>query len=234
MASQIRTIQEHSAEFVPAFVLIEAESRRDIFDNSTLGMRFLGGSPLGPSGKGASPRVTPPDEQELGRWVLGGGCLILVSEDGTPVPRVGGERTGTLTRLYGGYAEIVLTDRRILGAVLDAETVFGRLTRDGNAGVILFTLDLDEIQNVTAEIGRGFFGGSKEKSVRVQNVVSTSSFILSFEHFVSGGPVFDKIVDAVARRRQEGPIGQELGATSPADVMLRDTSGRLVSVTFPT
>ena len=234
MTSQIRTIQEHSAEFVPAFVLIEAESGRDLFENSTLDMRFLGGSPLGLSGRGASPRVTPPDEQEFGRWVIGGGCLILVSEDGTPVPQVGGERTGSMTRLYGGYAEVVLTNRRILAAVLDAETIFGRLTRDGNAGVLLFTLDLDEVQNVTAEMSRGLLGSTKEKKVTVQNVLSTSSFILSFEEFVSGGRVFDKLVDAVARRRQEGPIGQELGATSPADVMLREGSGQRVSVTFPT
>lgn len=232
MSSLIQTIQENSEKFVPAFALVHAEPQRKPYRSSKLNMNYLGGSPTSLTGPGASPRVTPPDEHELGRWVLGGGCVFTVSDKGMPVQRIGDRATANLTQLYGGYAEIVLTDRRLLGAVFDAETLFGRLTRSGTEGVLLLTLDLDIIDGVVAHLRKGLFGGVREKRIAIRNTTSMSMFTLAIDHFISGGRVLEKLVDAIARRRHEGPIGRRLGTTSPAAVLLREDMGQQVEVNF--
>lgn len=104
----------------------------------------------------------PEPERVLGRFLCLGGVTLAVAEDGRPHRLTLGEGGSyRMVPVAQGGINVVVTDRRIAGVVQQGDSLWGQTTFDR---VVLWDLDLRDIDDVTMEVKSGFLG-TKEKPV---------------------------------------------------------------------
>lgn len=157
MAGLATSIHENSEKFLPAFARIRAANGKAV--------RY---APLDFHYSGSSPQPAP-GERTLARWVTIAGCMITVTDQGLPLRESPGPQTGHPTRLFTGGAELLLTDRRLLGTVINGETVVGAVN-DKNGFLLAFSYPLERIESVDVDLERKMFGGVKEARLNIMTI----------------------------------------------------------------
>lgn len=103
-------------------------------------------------------------ERVLGRFLCMGGVMNVVAEDGRPHRMTLGEDGSyTMASIVQGGINVVVTDRRVAGVVLQGDSLWGRMTFDR---VLLWDLDLRDIDDVWMKVKSGFLG-TKEKPLSI-------------------------------------------------------------------
>jgi hypothetical protein len=190
MSNIARTIHENSERFLPAFARLKAAE----------GDRPGRYTPLEFHYRGASP-VPAPGERELARWVVIGGCMFTVTDAGTPMDTAPTGTTGHPMRLFSGGAELVLTDRRLLGVVVDGETVVGKV---GGGSILALSFPLTRVESVSVDLKRRLLGGVKETRLHIWSL---------------DGTVTDLVVDDVLAEPGNGPRGYQRYRGTMRDVL---------------
>jgi hypothetical protein len=189
MSSVARTIHENSERFLPAFVRLNTGSGK-------LGLY----SPLDFHYRDASP-VAAPGEAELARWVVLAGCLFTVTEAGIPMDAAPPGTSGRPMQLFYGGAELLLTDRRLLGIVMKGETVVGKV---GGGSILALCFPLARVEAVSIDLKRRLVGGVKESRLHIWNL---------------SGTVTDLFVDDVIAEPGNGPRGFQKFRGTKRDIL---------------
>jgi len=213
VASPEDAIHENSEQFLPAFARVPGHSDGRRIRYTPLDYHFLGRSDYNFKRHGASP-VAGPDEQELGRWGVIGGVNFTPTPDGTPLRVAEPGATGIPTNLCFGAIELVLTDNRLLGAVVKGDTVVGPV--GGSSGsVLLFVFPLSRIDQVNLGLKRKLFGGGKDADLSIVSVFFEPAALI-IEDVVTDMPeieglrgkrgMLERLIEPVvaARRKQDG------------------------------
>ncbi|GEM_PF-6005275 len=192
MSSISQVIYENSEKFLPAFARIPAAGDGKSGRYSPLDFHFIGGHPQ-----------PAPDERELNRWMVLGGCMFTVTKDGTPIDVAAGATSGQPARLFYGGAEVLLTDQRLLTMVIKGETVVG--TVGGSSGsVLVASFPLTRVESVHVDLKRGVFGGLNEKRLHIMCMSST---------------VADMWFDAIVAESGAGPRGYQSFRGTKRDIL---------------
>jgi hypothetical protein len=212
MSNLVTTIHDNSEKFLPAFARLKATNpgKRTTYD------------PLDFARLGTTPQPSV-GETEVGRWVALSGCIFTITEDGAPFDTAPAGATGRPVKLFEGGAELLLTDRRLMGVVVRGETIVGKVG-DQRGSVLLFTLPLTRVDSLRLDLGRRLFGGIKEKRLHIMSVEGTVADVVIDEVVAAPGPgpkglaryrgtlrqVLDAFVAAVAAARRAGADDEEL------------------------
>jgi len=159
--SQSAAIHEHSEQFLPAFARLRAGADGKLGRYAPLDFHF----------QGTTPRPSP-GEREVKRWVVIGGCLFVATREGMPLDTAPAGSSGVPLQLFYGGAEIVLTDKRVLGIVSKGDTVVGDV---GSGSMLLFSYPLARIGSVDLDLKRRMFGGLKETRLHIMSMDGTVS-----------------------------------------------------------
>ena len=178
MPTMTQVINENSEKFLPAFARLRTSAEGTSSVYGPLEFRFRGTSPL-----------AAPGETEVGRWVAVCGCIITVTDAGLPFQHAPDGTTGRPAKLFEGGAELLLTNRRLLGVVVKGDTIVGNVN-DEHGNVLIFSLPLNTVDSVSVDLGRRLFGGAKEKRLHVMSLPAgmTDVFIDSVVAVPGSGP----------------------------------------------
>ena len=159
MSALQQAIHENSERFLPAFARI-GQSSGGVKVYRDLDFRY--------TDKGPKPNE---DERELARWVTVAGCAFTVTDSGEPMDPASGATNGRLIPMFEGGAEFLLTDRRLMALVIEADTVVGKV--GGRSGhVLAVSFPLERIESVTIDIKKKTFGGFKDGRMHIMSINS--------------------------------------------------------------
>lgn len=165
----------------------------------------------------SSSQVLPaPGETEIGRYEFRGSIGSAVSPvSGHPMRLLAAADAARaqLIPLISGSGVIVVTDRRLLGQI-DGEGQPNDRIDPGDDGALFFSMGYEDIDAISIEHGRKFFGGLKEGRVNVRGfeiggflgievtaALSLSGHTTTRSTLKNGRPVFDQVVPAAATHR---------------------------------
>jgi hypothetical protein len=190
MSNLAQRIHENSERFLPAFARLKTSTTGRPTRYAPLDLVYREASPMPSTG-----------ETELGRWVVLGGCLFTVTDAGTPMETAPVGASGRPMQLFYGGGEFLLTERRVVGIVMEGETVVGKA---GDGSILALSYPLWRIGSISIDLKQRLFGGVKEKRL---HLISTD------------GTVTDLFIDDVIAQPGRGPRGFERFSGTKRDLL---------------